>query len=392
MKLSLKDIDIKGKKVLVRLDLNVPIVDGKITDDTRIKESLPTIKYITEKGSCVIMAHLGRPKGKDPALSLEPVAKRLQELLSTPACADLSAGAPAQAEASAAREVTFVDDCLLDPGLMKPGQVALLENLRFYKEEVKDDKDFAWKLATGKDVYVNDGFGVSHRPHASVHAITQYFDKPCAGFLMEKEISYLGKLLTSPERPFVAILGGAKVSDKISLVQNLLKNADLVLIGGAMAYTILKAQGKSVGDSLVEENNVEAAKSLASSNKLILPIDHKLHDGTCSDEIKDTMKAFDIGPKTIDLFKKKLRSAKSILWNGPVGLFEKPEFETGTNEIAHFIVGLNCVKVAGGGDTASALEKFGVKDRFTHISTGGGACIEFLAGKELPGIAVLKEK
>lgn len=371
MKLSIDETPINSKTVLLRLDLNVPIENGKITNDARIRESLSTVKYISERAACVIIAHLGRPKGKDSALSLKPVAERLTELLS--------------------RDVMFIDDCLKETK-KSLGSITLMENLRFYSEEEKNDKEFAKKLAKGKDIYVNDGFGVSHRAHASVHAVTQFFDQRCAGFLMQKEIKHLGKLLSSPERPYITILGGAKVSDKILLIKNLLNQVDQILIGGAMSYTFLKALGQNIGNSLVENDRLELAKEIYSSGKIILPVDHVLENGTIVDEIKELNKAFDIGTKTVTLFTEKLAQARTILWNGPVGMFEKPAYSIGTASLAKFISALNCTKIAGGGDTASAIEKFGLVNGFTHISTGGGACVEFLEGKELPGIAVLTDK
>jgi 3-phosphoglycerate kinase len=371
-KLPIRDIDLNGKTVLLRLDLNVPVEGGRISNDARIRESLPTLEYISQRAGCAIMSHLGRPKGRDTSLSLRPVAERLSSLLS--------------------RSVRFVDDCLAPLDKLERGEVVLLENLRFYREEEANDREFARKLAAGKDVYVNDGFGVSHRAHASVHAVAQFFENPCAGFLMEKEISNLGKLLHSPERPFVTVLGGAKVSDKILLIENLLKRVDRLLVGGAMSYTFLKSLGREIGNSLVEMDRLDVAKGLVSSGKIILPVDHVLEDGSVVGDIPPGGRAFDIGPRSVSLFKEELGRAGTILCNGPVGMFEKVPYENGTRGVFSVIASLNCMKVAGGGDTASAIEKFGLKAGFTHVSTGGGACVEFLEGKELPGIAVLKDK
>lgn len=387
-KLTIRDADIRGKRVLLRVDFNVPLQGLKIEDDTRIRESLPTIQYLVNLGAkTILMAHAGRPKGKDAALSLKPMGKRLSELLSRP--------------------VNVLDDCIGAPvndaaGRMKNGDVILLENLRFHPEEEKDDPKFAEELASLGEVYVNDGFGVSHRAHASVHAVAQRFPKAYAGFLMEKEIRELSLLLENPERPFVAILGGAKVSDKITVIENLLPRLNTLLIGGAMAYTFMKSAGLEIGSSLVEGDKLDVARSIrdkavAAGVNIILPRDHRVVRN-----IRDSMDlrvqsqviprdwlGIDIGPMTLQDFKGELAKAKTVFWNGPLGAFEIEAFSKGTIEMAKYLAGLRCVKVIGGGDTASAVEKAGVKDKMTHVSTGGGAALEFLEGKELPGIAVL---
>jgi phosphoglycerate kinase len=387
-KLTVREADVRGKRVLMRVDFNVPLQGQKIEDDTRIRESLPSIQYLTNLGAkTVLMAHAGRPKGKDPALSLKPMGARLSELLSRP--------------------VKVTDDCIgasarETVGKMKNGDVTLLENLRFHPEEEKDDANFAGELAALGEVYVNDGFGVSHRAHASVHGVPKRFPKAYAGFLMEKEIRELGRLVENPEKPFVMLLGGAKVSDKIGVIENLLPKLSALLIGGAMAYTFMKSAGLEVGNSLVEMDKLDVARSIRekaqkSGVSIFLPRDHKvvrnIRDSldlrVQSQVIPRDWLGIDIGPMTLQDFKGELVKAKTVFWNGPLGAFEIEAFSKGTIDMAKYLAGLKCVKVVGGGDTASAVEKAGVKDKMTHVSTGGGAALELLEGKELPGIAAL---
>ncbi len=386
-KLSIRDLDLKGKRVFIRVDFNVPLSeDGQtVTSDKRIRESLPTIQYALEQGAGVILAsHLGRPKGKpDPKYSLKPVARRLEELLGRP--------------------VKMAPDCVgpeveaLKPA---PGEVLLLENVRFHEGETKNDPEFARQLASLADVFVLDAFGSAHRAHASVVGVAQYLPA-AAGFLMEKELEYLGKAISNPERPCVAILGGAKVSDKIEVIENLLKIADKLLIGGAMAYTFLRAQGKPVGRSLVEEDKVDLARQLLdkAGDKLMLPVDHVVTDeikegaqAQVVEAIPDDKVGADIGPKTVEAYKRVIATAKTIIWNGPMGVFEKPPFDRGTVEIAKAVAESGATSIVGGGDSVKAVEAAGVADKITHISTGGGASLEFLSGKELPGVAALRDK
>ena len=373
-KLSVRDLDLDGKRVLVRVDFNVPVKDGKVTDDTRITASLPTIRYILENGGkAVLVSHLGRPDGKaDPKFSLKPVAMRLQELIGKP----------------------------VDFGEPKGGPVTLLENVRFDPGEEKNDPGLAKKLAAYGDVYVNDAFGTAHRAHASTAGVTKHFKQSACGFLIEKEIKYLGKVLTNPDKPFVAIMGGSKVSDKILILEHLAKKVDLILVGGGMAYTLLKAKGKPVGASKVEADKLDVAKKVLASARLALPVDHVIADKFDAvantkivDDVPEGWMGLDIGPKTIELFKSQLKHAKTVLWNGPVGVFEFGPFSRGTREIAEYLAGLKgATTIVGGGDTAAAVEKFGVAEKMSHVSTGGGASLEFLEGKELPGIAALTEK
>ncbi|HVE38874.1 MAG TPA: phosphoglycerate kinase [Planctomycetota bacterium] len=373
-KLSVRDLDLQGKRVLVRVDFNVPVKDGKVGDDTRIKASLPTIQLILEKGGkAVLVSHLGRPDGKaDPKYSLKPVAGRLQELLGKP----------------------------VDFGEPKGGAVTLLENVRFDPGEEKNDDALAKKLAAYGDVYVNDAFGTAHRAHSSTAGVTKYFKQSAAGLLIDKEIKYLGKVLSNPDKPFIAIMGGSKVSDKILILEQLTKKVDAIIVGGGMAYTLLKAQGKPVGNSKVEADKLDLAKKILASARIILPVDHvaadKFDAAAKTQVVADVPEGWmglDIGPKSIELFKKELASAKTVLWNGPLGVFEMDPFAGGTKAIAGFLAGLQgCTSVVGGGDTAAAVEKFGVADKMSHVSTGGGASLEFLEGKELPGIAALTEK
>jgi len=391
-KMSLKDLDLKGKTVLVRADFNVPQdADLKITDDTRIRATLPTIKYILQSGAkkLVLMSHLGRPDGKVvEKYSLRPVAARLQELIGEP--------------------VRFVNDCVGDSVKKEidgaKERVVLLENLRFHPEEEANDAGFARQLASLADVYINDAFGTAHRAHASTEGVTHYL-KAAAGFLLDKEIQYLGNAVQNPGRPFMVILGGAKVSDKIGVIENLLPECDAILIGGGMAYTFLKAKGKEIGNSKLEKDKLDLAKSIlekaGSLNKeILLPVDNVVVDNIdanaaaeiSGEDVPAGKIAVDIGPKTILLFEDKLKSAKTIVWNGPLGIFEMDAFSAGTLEVAKFISTLKATTIIGGGDTAAAVAKFKLEDKMTHISTGGGASLEFLEGKSLPGIAALSEK
>ncbi len=387
-KLSVRDLDLKGKTVFIRVDFNVPLAPGgqEITSDKRIRASLPTIRYALEHGAGVILAsHLGRPKGKpNPEMSLKPVAKRLEELLGVPV---------KMAPDSVGPEVEAMKPA--------PGSVLLLENLRFHAEEEKNDPGFSKKLASLADLYVNDAFGSAHRAHASTVGMIAFMPKAAAGLLMDKELEWLGKATTNPARPCIAILGGAKVSDKIEVIQNLLKFADELLIGGAMAYTFLRALGQPTGKSLVEEDKIELAKQLLSSSgdKLKLPSDHvvvsELKENApfeIVDTIPDGKIAVDIGPKTIAAYEKAVAAAKTIIWNGPMGVFEKPPFDKGTVALAKAVANSGAVSVVGGGDSEKAIKSAGVSDKITHISTGGGASLEFLSGIELPGVAALTNK
>ncbi len=392
-KKTIKDIDLKGKRVLMRVDFNVPLDDDlNITDDIRIRAAVPTIKYALDKGAKVIlMSHLGRPDGQvKEDLRLAPVAKRLRELLDKP--------------------VVTLKDCV-GPDVkkavseMKAGDVILLENLRFHAEEEKNDPNFAKELASLGDVFVNDAFGTAHRAHASTEGVTHYLPS-VAGFLLEKEIEYLGNSVDDPKRPFIAILGGAKVKDKIKVIDNLLNKVDALIIGGGMAYTFLKAQGKTIGSSKLDKDGLETAKSAlekaAKKNiPILLPVDNVIADKfdasantkTVGEDIPDGWMALDIGPKTIKLFEDKLKSAKTIVWNGPMGVFEMDKFAKGTEDIAKYIAGLKGVtSIIGGGDTAAAMLKFNVESKMTHISTGGGASLEYLEGRGLPGIDALNDK
>ncbi len=392
-KKTIRDVDVRGRKVLVRVDFNVPIQDGKVVDDTRIRAALPTIQYLLDHGAAVIlMSHLGRPKGKpDPKYSLRPVAEHLATLLGRPVKFSPETVGP-QAEAMAQA--------------LKPGDVLLLENTRFHPGERKNDPEFARQLAAlagPNGLFVNDAFGSAHRAHASVVGVAQYLPA-VAGFLMEKELDFLGRLLTSPDRPFVAILGGAKISDKIGVIRSLLEKADKLLIGGGMANTFFKAQGYDVGDSLVEDDVVDVARELLESagDALILPVDVVIADRFAPDaerrvvpvgNIPAGWRILDIGPKSVERFKAELQAAKTVFWNGPMGVFEFPRFAEGTFAIARAVASLeNAVTVIGGGDSVSAVKQAGVADKITHISTGGGASLEFIEGKELPGVAVLEDK
>jgi len=391
-KLSIKDIDLKDKRILIRCDFNVPLDENlKVSDDTRIKESLPTIKYALERGvkKVILMSHLGRPEGRiTENLRLDPVAKRLEELLG--------------------ESVKKLNDCIgeeIKREIEESEEKAiLLENLRFHPEEEKNDTEFSKKLASLADIYVNDAFGAAHRAHASVEGITKFL-LSVSGLLMEKEIEFLGSLLENPQRPFTAILGGAKVSDKIGVIQNLLVKIDRILIGGGMAYTFLKAEGKSIGNSKLEKEKLEIAKDIlnkakAHNVKISLPLDSIVTNRitseaevwTYAEDVPEGLIGVDIGPDTIDLFKEELKDTKTIFWNGPLGIFEIDKFSKGTEEIAKFITNLDTKTIIGGGDTVSAIKKFRLEDRMSHISTGGGAALEFLEGKILPGIAALRNR
>jgi phosphoglycerate kinase len=395
-KLSIKDLDLKGKRVFVRVDFNVPIKDGRIGDDTRIRASLSTVKYALDAGATVVLAsHLGRPKGKpDPQFSLRPVADRLAELLGRP--------------------VTFVEECIGDPVKRtidavhaSGGGAILLENLRFHAEEEKNDAQFAAALASLADLYVNDAFGAAHRAHASVEGITHYLQPAAAGLLMEQELRYLGHVLESPDRPFVAILGGAKVSDKLEVIENLLAKVNRLLIGGAMAYTFFKSRGVPIGRSLVENDKVDAARSIeshASSRgvSLHLPLDHVVADRVDAGAAHEVLAVgdarigdrygVDIGPATVRAYEQLLADVKTVVWNGPMGVFEIDAFAAGTNAVARAVASVKGTTVIGGGDSIAAIRKAGMADRVTHISTGGGASLEFLGGRTLPGVAALTEK
>lgn len=392
-KKTVKDIDLKGKKVFVRCDFNVPMDENQnITDNTRIKAALPTIKYLLEQNCKIILAsHLGRPKGEvKPEFSLKPVAKELSKLLGK--------------EVIMANDV-IGEDATTKAANLKDGEIMLLENVRFHREETDNDPEFAKKLASMAEIFVNDAFGTAHRAHASTTGIADYIPG-VAGFLIEKELKFLGNAINNPERPFVAILGGAKVSDKIGVIDSLLDKVDTLMIGGGMAYTFFKAQGYNVGNSLCEVEKTGLAleamkKAKAKGVKLLLPIDTKVGKEFKPDtesktvawtEIPDGWEGFDIGEKTIEMFKNELQSAKTVIWNGPLGLFEFDQFAIGTNEIAKTLADLDATTIIGGGDSAAAVTKAGLADKMTHISTGGGASLEFLEGKKLPGIECLQDK
>ena len=392
-KKTVKEIDLKGKKVFVRCDFNVPMDENQnITDNRRIVAALPTIKYLIEQNCKVILAsHLGRPKGEvKPEFSLAPVAAELSKQLGQ--------------EVLMAKDVIGESAKSLAANLQE-GQVMLLENVRFHREETDNDPEFAKELASMAEVFVNDAFGTAHRAHASTEGISHYLPS-VSGFLIEKELKFLGDALNNPERPFVAILGGAKVSDKIGVIDSLLEKVDTLIIGGGMAYTFFKAQGYEVGNSLCEPDKCELALSLMEKAKnkgvkLILPVDTKVGKEFKPDtesktvawtEIPEGWEGFDIGEKTIEMFKNELKTAKTVVWNGPLGLFEFDQFAIGTNAIAHALAEIDATTIIGGGDSAAAVEKAGLADKMTHISTGGGASLEFLEGKKLPGIECLQDK
>jgi phosphoglycerate kinase len=396
-KLSIRDLELKGRRVFIRVDFNVPMSAGKVEDDTRIRETLPTLRLAIERGARVVLAsHLGRPKGKvDLKYSLAPVAVWLKELLGNKAVAFAAdcVGADAEAKSKALHD----------------GDVLLLENVRFHAEEEANDSEFARKLAGLCDgLFVCDAFGSAHRAHASVVGITKFVSQSAAGLLMEKELAYLGKAISQPDRPFVSVLGGAKVSDKIEVVQNLMKLADAMLIGGAMAYTFLKSQGLPSGKSLVENDKLDLARDLLKEAKsrnfrLVLPVDHVLAESFDSAETRvtdiahtpDGWMGLDIGPKTIELFRKEISTARTIVWNGPLGMFEKPAFAQGTLAVARAVAAASAAgatSIVGGGDSVAAVEQSGLASQISHISTGGGASLEFLAGEKLPGVEALTDR
>ena len=395
-KLSINDLNLKDKKVLVRVDFNVPLDENlKITDDIRIVSSLPTIKkIISDGGKAILMSHLGRPKGKvNPKYSLKPAAEKLSELLG--------------------KNVTLAPDCIGEDvkkivNDMKPGDVVLLENLRFHEEEEKNDPAFAKQLSELSDVYINDAFGSAHRAHASTEGVTKYIAKCAAGYLMQKELEYLGGAVSSPKKPYCAILGGAKISGKIDVINNLLDKVDTMLIGGGMAFTFFKAQGKEIGKSLLEEEKLELAKELLAkvkgmNVKFLLPVDVVVADEFKDDSPAETVgvdnlasgkMGLDIGPETVKLFGEEIMKSKTIVWNGPMGVFEMPNFAKGTFEIAKALAeatSKGAVTVVGGGDSSAAISKAGLEDKVSHVSTGGGASLEFLEGKTLPGVAALAD-
>lgn len=388
-KKSIRDINVKGKRVLVRVDYNVPIKDGLVSDDTRIVAAMPTLKYLLDQGAAVILfSHLGRPKGgPDPKFSLKPVAVHLSGLLGKP--------------------VAFTDDCVgpvaeAAAKALKPGEILVLENTRFHPEEEKNDPELAKKMASLADIYVNDAFGSAHRAHSSTEGVTHYLPA-VAGFLMEKEIQYLGQAIANPKRPFIAILGGAKISDKIGVIRNLLTKADQVLIGGGMANTFFKAEGYSIGDSLYEEEALDTARQLMQSGtkQLFLPVDVVIGDRFDAEaqkkimamaSVPDGWRILDIGPESVARFGEILAGAGTIVWNGPMGVFEFPRFAEGTIGVAKAVAASKAVSIIGGGDSVAAINQAGLADQITHISTGGGASLEMLEGLDLPGLVALQDK
>lgn len=394
MKKTVRDIDVAGKKILCRCDFNVPMKDGEITDDFRIISALPTIKYLIEHDAkLILMSHMGKPKGEPkPELSLAPVAARLEKLLGQ--------------EVKFSSCPTVICDHIRETAEnLKPGEVMLLENTRYRAEETKSAEPFTGELASLGEIFVNDAFGSAHRDHSSTAGIARYMPT-VSGFLIEKEVKFLGDALDSPERPFVAIMGGAKVGDKIPVIENLMKKVDTIIIGGGMTYTFYKAKGFEIGKSILDEDSIELADGLLEKAekagvKIMLPADTvctddfdscnkiEIHD---ADNIPADMMGMDIGPKTVAIYADEIAKAKTIVWNGPMGVFEKPEFEAGTKAVAQALADSDAVTVIGGGDSAAAVEQFGLKEKMTHVSTGGGASMEFLEGKELPGIACIEEK
>lgn len=394
MKKTIRDIDVKGKHVVVRCDFNVPMQDGVITDDNRIVSALPTIRYLIENGAkVVLMSHFGRPKGEARMeFTLAPVAKRLAELLE--------------------KEVKFIscpevvnDEVKQVAAALKDGEVMLLENVRFRKEETDNEAGFAKELASLGEIFVQDAFGTAHRAHASTAGIADYLPA-VSGFLIEKEVKFLGSAVENPERPFVAIMGGAKVGDKIPVIENLLQKVDTLIIGGGMAYTFFKSMGLEIGKSILDTDNIDLAKKLmekaeAQGVKMLIPVDtvcatefsNDAETKICDrDAIPADMEGLDIGPKTVELYREALKDAKTVVWNGPMGVFEMPNFAKGTKAIAEILADSDAITIIGGGDSAAAAEQFGLADKMTHISTGGGASLEFLEGKVLPGIAVIEDK
>ena len=392
-KKTVRDIDVKGKKVIVRVDFNVPLDEnGNITDDKRIVGALPTIKYLVDNNAkTILVSHLGRPKnGFEDKFSMRPTVDRLSKLLGI--------------EVKLAKDV-IGEDAVNKAASLKDGEVLMLENVRFHKEETKNDPEFAKSLSKLAEIYVNDAFGTAHRAHASTAGLADYLPAVC-GFLIEKEITFMGKALENPERPFVAILGGSKVSDKIGVIENLLNKVDSLIIGGGMAYTFLKAKGYEIGGSICEDDKIDLAKELMErakkeNVKLLLPVETVVakefkndteYKTVASNAIEKEWSGMDIGAKTIELFAEEIKKAKTIVWNGPMGVFEFPNFATGTKEIAKAVAESKAVSIVGGGDSAAAVEQLGYADKITHISTGGGASLEFLEGKVLPGIDVLMDK
>jgi phosphoglycerate kinase len=386
-KKMLTDLDVKGKKVLVRVDFNVPIANGEVCDDSRMQAALPTIEYLLEHGAAVILcSHLGRPKGVDPTFSMKPVAEHLRTMIDTP--------------------VAFAEDCIGEKAEaaaadLQPGQVLVLENTRFHDGEKKNDPEMAKQMAALADLYVNDAFGSAHRAHASTAGVADYLPA-AAGFLLEKEIKYLGNAIAEPERPFVTILGGAKVSDKIGVIENLLEKSDRILIGGGMANTFFKAQGFEMADSLVEEDVIETAKALLdkAGDKLVFPVDVVIanaFDADAADRVMDVgdvpagWRILDIGPRTVEVFGEIIADAGTVVWNGPMGVFEFEKFAKGTFAVAKAVAESSATSIIGGGDSISAIKKSGLAEQITHISTGGGASLEMLEGKVLPGLAALDD-